>query len=358
MKNSVTENNQLPYLGIRYLTNYNKCNIDCPYCIADWKKKNYIFDTNKFKKILSSIKNLPHRVCLRLGAPGDFFTSPEILQIIGNLCNEDNNIYGVSFSTNLQFSLEEVIKPFIRATNIHKLSIGCTLHDTVIKDIDSFFEKIRWLKENGVLLYVGYVALPNRIQFIKEYKKRCEQIGVPLILNALIGELRDEEKRNSKLMFPRDYSGEEKNDLKKLWHSPHSYKLLVEACNTRGMHCSAGKNYVFINSDGNVFPCGQIKSSIGNMLDGNIYLREKDMICPRDVCWCGNENQALRIVDKYYDRTRALRIYYPKQNILEQQLYEGYKPSVYKFGPAYLLKKIKDILYYCIRKILNLFQSR
>jgi hypothetical protein len=32
-------------------------------------------------------------------------------------------------------------------------------------------------------------------------------------------------------------------------------------------------------------------------------------MCPVSTCWCGNENQALRIVDQYYYRTRTLRVF-------------------------------------------------
>jgi MoaA/NifB/PqqE/SkfB family radical SAM enzyme len=304
--------------------------LNCPYCIAQWRDHQNLFDLEKFKGVVKRIKELPYRVCLRIGVGGEIFTSPEILSVISAICSEENNIFGISFSSNLQADWDKVIKPFIESTNTRKLGMGCTLHDMVIKDVDLFFEKVRRLKGEGVLLYVGYVAIPQRIHFIKQYQQRCQEIGVPLLLNALIGKLVAVEGANPDLEYPRDYTVEEIGQLKELWDTPHSYKLLLEACCTRGMTCSAGKNYIYIDHEGNVFPCYNIKSDLGNILQGHIHFRETDMICPVDRCWCGNENQALRIVDRYYDRTRTLRIFYPKKDMATETLYQGYNPSIFQ----------------------------
>lgn len=318
------------YLGIRYFMGYYKCNLKCPYCIASYDREQKLpFDLDKFINIINKIKKLPYSVCLRIGTGGEFFTSPEILGVIRDICNEENNIFGVSFSSNIYADWEKVIKPFVESVNTSKLGMGCTLHDTVIKDVDPFFEKVKHLKESGILLYVGHVALPQRIDLIKQYKQRCQDIGVPLLLNALIGKVGGAEGYDPDLTYPRDYTAGELKRLKRLWGTPHGYKLLVEACSTRGMSCSAGKNYIFIDSDGNVFPCSAIKSSMGNILNGNVSFQENDTTCPVSTCWCGNENQALRIVDKYYDRTRTLRLFYPKENMPEKTLYKGYNPSIY-----------------------------
>jgi radical SAM protein with 4Fe4S-binding SPASM domain len=120
--------------------------------------------------------------------------------------------------------------------------------------------------------------------------------------------------------------------------------MLVNSTSTKGMTCSAGKNYIHIDHEGTVFPCLGIKNRIkhiafpnlrarykmGNILEGKSKFRTADTICPRSNCWCGNENQALRIVDKYYNRTRTLRYFYPKDNLSKEALYEGYNPSIFR----------------------------
>jgi MoaA/NifB/PqqE/SkfB family radical SAM enzyme len=346
MKEHALSQRQAPYLGIRYQIRYHKCNLKCPYCIAHWNERENIFDLEKFRSIAGRIRELPRSVCLRIGVGGEIFTSAEILSVITDICNEGNNIFGVSFSSNLQADWEKVIRPFIESTDTGKLGMGCTLHDTVIGNVDPFFEKVRRLKESGVLLYVGCVAIPGRIEFIERYRERCRELGVPLILNAAIGKLTGVNNANPDLEYPRDYTPEEIKEFKKIWHTPHSYKLLLESCDTRGMECSAGKNYIYIDHDGNVFPCSSIKSGMGNIIREKIRFQDDDTICPVDRCWCGNENQALRIVDKYYERSRTLRIFSPREGLLPDNLYRGYNSSIFKrsvFDPGHHLKKFLSL---------------
>ena len=335
--------NPAPYLGIRYQIKYHKCNLNCPYCIIHWKEQDNLFDLEKFRRIIGKIKELPFTVCLRIGVGGEIFTSPEILGVIRDICNEENNITGISFSSNLQADWDTVIGPFVRSTNTGKLGMGCTLHDTVIKDVNPFFEKVKRLKESGVQLYVGCVAIPQRIRFIRQYRQRCRELGVPLILNAAIGTLKGVEAADPELVYPRDYTPGEIRKLKKLWHTPHSYKMLLEACSPHGMRCSAGKNYIYIDHDGNVYPCQSIKSTMGNIAKEGITFQDEDTVCPADTCWCGNENQALRIVDRNYDRTRTLRIFYPREGIPEEALYEGYNPPIYRRKAFDVRKQFKRL---------------
>jgi MoaA/NifB/PqqE/SkfB family radical SAM enzyme len=322
-------NQNLPYLGVRYQVKYHKCNLDCPYCIARWKEQKNFFDNLTYRGVLEGLRRLPYRICLRIGVGGEAFTSPELLQGMVDICNSDSNIFGVSFSTNLVASWEGTIEPFLDSLDTGKLGMGCTLHDTVIKDIDGFFEKARKIRDKGVLLYIGLVAIPGRIHMIREYRERCLDMRIPLIMNGLVGKLVGEAATSNFREYPEAYTNGELTLLKALWDTPHSYMMQLEACSTMGMVCSAGKNYLYINASGDVFPCSRIRNKIGNILTDQIVLQADDTICPVSSCWCGNENQALRLVDRYYDRTRTLRIFNKKSEILEEDLYTRYNPSIF-----------------------------
>jgi MoaA/NifB/PqqE/SkfB family radical SAM enzyme len=320
---------ELPYLGVRYQIKYHKCNLTCPYCIANWQESENMFDNARYQSIIRHLSGLPYRICLRIGVGGEPFTSIEFLEGVKQICNTANSIFGVSFSTNLEASWERTIEPFLDSLDTTKLGIGCTLHDTVISDIDGFFEKARRIKEMGVEVFIGLVALPDRINLIREYYNRCHDLDIPLIMNGLIGKLVSDDGKPGILDYPQAYSSAELADFKKLWHSPHSYKMLLEACDTKGMHCSAGKNYIYLNHQGDVFPCSNIKEKLGNILTDPFILHPEDTICPVSTCWCGNENQALRIVDKYYDRSRSLRIIRKRAGIPADEFYEGYNKSIF-----------------------------
>jgi MoaA/NifB/PqqE/SkfB family radical SAM enzyme len=226
-------------------------------------------------------------------------------------------------------SWRRVIGPFLDSLDTSKLGMGCTLHDTVIKDIDGFFEKAKKIKEKGVDLYIGYVAIPKKIEIIKQYKKRCDDLDIPFIINGLIGKQMGAHGVLTSQEYPRDYTLEELSELKSIWDSPHSYQMLLESSETKGMLCSAGHQYIYINDQGDVFPCSNIKTSIGNIIHGTTIFQNKDMICPVSTCWCGNENQALKIVDQNYVRSRTLRILHRKSGLTDADLYEGYNPSIF-----------------------------
>ncbi len=92
------------------------------------------------------------------------------------------------------------------------------------------------------------------------------------------------------------------------------------------MPCSAGRQYIYVNHDGTVFPCSRIRRPMGNIRRGDLRLQDRDTICSSDRCWCGNQNQALRIVDERYERTRNVRILIPKPSLPREDLYAGYGP--------------------------------
>ena len=305
-----------PYLGVRYEIKYHRCNLDCPYCIAHWKDfKEEYFDIDTFREVLTKIRQLPYRVSLRIGVGGEIFLSDAILEEVRCLCNERNNIIGVSFSTNLVAGWEKKILPFIESVDVSKLGLGCTLHDTVIKSVDKFFEKLEKLHNRGVAMFVGYVAIPERIDQIREYKKRCERIGVPLTMNGIHGNVVGVNGVDDTLTYPAAYNEQNHRDFKDVWDTPHNYMMEIRGASPKGMACSAGVNFMYLDKDGNAAICGKLKSqgfegaNLGNILRDPIKLRDSDTICPSNICDCGNENQALRVIDKYYQRGRFLRLY-------------------------------------------------
>ncbi|NMB99841.1 MAG: hypothetical protein GYA35_06130 [Thermoanaerobaculaceae bacterium] len=326
-------------LKIRWQVRYTKCNLKCPYCIAVWTKRKVEFNPTLFNSGIDALKKCKHRVVLRIGVEGEFFLSEELQNGVAELSKSDN-VIGVSFSTNLQ-SDWEVMKRFFEKTNLQKLGMGCTLHDTVIEDLEGFFEKAKRINDMGVLIYIGYVAIPDRFEKIKEYKKRFDDIGVPFILNELNGNY------NGKI-YPKSYTEKEKEFLREYFFSHHYYRMLVERDSPIGKACGAGEDYIYIDHKGDIYRCGVDKnpewkigekvafriskqwaenlvkrriekSKIGNISKGIPELCSDFRVCPYKTCACGNEVQAMKCVDINFYRTRTLRIIYPKLNSEEYE---------------------------------------
>jgi MoaA/NifB/PqqE/SkfB family radical SAM enzyme len=324
----------LPHLSVRLRTPYQVCYLACPYCIKRAvRNKGEPFNIQRFRDIIQKLLQLPFTVNLHLGVEGEIFTSPDLLEEIVTLCNSHNNLQTVSFLSSIDADWNQVIGPFLSSLDTRKLGMGCTLHDLVIPDIESFFRKVARILDAGVAVYVTHVAIPGRIAHIQNYFHRCRKLGVPLILNSLIGQAKNIPGIDPELAYPQSYGERERESLRDLWDTPHSYQMLIHASSPRGMKCTAGSRYVFIEPNGEVFPCSKIKTSLGNILTADVRFLQDPLICPSDRCWCGNQNQALCIVDEYYQRTRNVRMFHPKQGIPVAQLYAGYNPSIFPDRP-------------------------
>ncbi|MHC4823884.1 MAG: radical SAM protein [Planctomycetota bacterium] len=312
-----------PLLGIRYGIGFRRCNLDCPYCVAEWRKRRDMLDVDIFHAILDEIEKIPRSINLRFGIGGEAFICPPFLEKVIELSHKDGPIKTMSFSSNIQADWDTVIHPFLDRVDTSKLGMGATLHDKVIDDVELFFEKARRIRESGVELYIGYVALPGCMDLLREYKLRADDIGAPFLVNPYVTPEQMQGSYNKRGIGV--YTKEEERELADLLGSTHVYQMTIQRSPTFGMRCSAGKDYLVIHSDGGVFACNREHQSKGNILDGPIALQEKDTICPFLHCWCPNENQALRIVDRKYLRNgRTLRVIQPKPGLTSSQLTSGY----------------------------------
>ncbi len=319
------------YLAVRVQTRYRNCNLSCPYCITRNIRKD-LFDLDVFRTILARIQELPRHVSLHLGIEGEIFTSEQIMREVSRLTKSGTNLLGVSFLSNITASWERVIGPFLDSVDCSRLGMGCTLHDLVIDNVEQFFLKVESIRRRGVAVYVTIVAIPGRIAKLEEYRQRCHDIGVPFVPNALIGSVQGLDGVDAARLYPRDYTADEVRRMRAIWETPHSFKMLVEGCPPCGMLCSAGRAYVFVDPQGNVYPCSKIKETLGSLLRGDVVLREADVVCPSDRCWCGNQNHALCLVDRHYRRTRNIRLLQPRPEVPESTLYEGYNASPFRNG--------------------------
>jgi|GEM_PF-2167553 len=339
------ENANLPVLMVRWQLKFTQCNLKCPYCIATWTKRPVEFEAEKFDAIIERLVDLPFRLAVRLGVGGEIFLSPAIQDGVARLSHHPK-VEGVSFSTNLVAS-DEKISALLERANLQKLGVGATLHDTQIKDIEGFFRKVGMIQKRGVLIYVGYVAKPDRFEHLKQYKQRLDAMGVPFIPNEYNGAIEG-------LPYPQAYTAKERELLKENFFSRHYYRMLVERDNPRGQPCLAGYRYIYLGHDGTIRNCGMDqnlewnvwmkmarwvdekwpekiqawrldRNKLGNILDGGLPLSDSPRACPHSLCNCGNEVQAMCKVGQIYHRTRLLRVIYPKESAAE---YEAKYPNL------------------------------
>ncbi len=69
------------------------------------------------------------------------------------------------------------------------------------------------------------------------------------------------------------------------------------------------------------------RKRLGNILDGLPKLSDSPRSCPHPRCDCGNEVQAMCCVTESQQRTRTLRVIYPKDRAADYEArYPNLKP--------------------------------
>lgn len=318
------------YLAICYLSSHAACNLACPYCIGSWKPAPDAAGDAAPRAVLDRIQAIPRPVNLILAQWGEFFTSRPLMLEATRLCNAPGNLVGVSILTNLQAGWDRTIRPFVEGLDTTRLAMGCTLHDRVItvRDVDRFFEKAGRLRERGVLVYVNYILSgSDGIARARAHKSRCKALGVPLTLMPLFPSKPGPGDPEAPDFFRgmMSWSAEDLREIEPLCDSPHTYRMYFDARTPLGMSCGAGRDYLYIDAAGDVFPCcGQRDSPLGNILREEIAFRAKDAVCSRVFCLRPYEMSALRIVDHRYIRDRDFRLIRPREGIPAEALAAGY----------------------------------
>ncbi len=247
------------------------------------------------------------------------------------LCNAPGNLVGVSILTNLQADWGRVVRPFVEGLDPKRLAMGCTLHDRVIaKDaVNRFYDKAARLREMGVLVYVNNILFGrDAVARARAHKRRCDAIGVPLTLMPLFPSKpsRDGLPRKDFSDGLTSWSAEDLRELKPLCDSPHSYKMYFDARTTLGMRCGAGRDYLYIDAGGDIFPCCGARHLplLGNILADGVVPREEDRVCRQPFCIRPYDMSALRIVDRRYARDRDFRLIRPREGLSPAELESGY----------------------------------
>lgn len=337
----------LPLLRVRWQLQFTKCSLRCPYCIAEWTKRPVNFKPDRFQRIVDRLLDQPYRLVIRLGVEGEIFLSPEIQEGVIRLSHHPK-VEGISFSSNMIAS-DDKVAAFLDRANLPKLGMGCTIHDTQLTEeqIEGFFRRIEMIQKRGVLVFVGYVAKPDRFEYMKRYKARLDALGVPFISNEYNGACEH-------VPYPEAYTAEERAAVREYLFADHYFDMLVERKNPRGKPCLAGHRYIYLSGEGNIFACGMERNlpwtiwqkaawrvnrqwpdrihkwrvarrCLGNILTDDLKLADEPRPCPHDSCTCGNEAQAFYQVGKDYHRTRTLRVIYPKSNAAQ---YEARYPNL------------------------------
>jgi MoaA/NifB/PqqE/SkfB family radical SAM enzyme len=133
-------------------------------------------------------------------------------------------------------------------------------------EVQAFIDQVHLIKQTGINLSVGAVADPEKIQILESLKKRLPE-GVTFWLNRYEG-------------FKRHYT---KDEIESFSTMDLNLKNELARFKANAGACTAGRESLFVHSNGDISPCLMNERVIGNLYDSKPL---KETICSLNVCRC------------------------------------------------------------------------
>jgi hypothetical protein len=282
-------------LNVRFYTDYPVCNMHCPYCIAghhaaagrppsDW-------NADRYAAIIDNLCKVRHRINVRIGVGGEFFTSKVLIAGAQKLSHAAP-VAGLNLITNLSMSLEQY-RHILAAFAREKLAFVASCHPSEIRDLDAWLDVASRMAEDYDLM-VMFVAHPPLLQRLPELRARVQAAGLECFVQPFIGELDGKQ-------YPAAYSEAERALIRTLMYCRHDEEYLLDM-KKPGL-CSAGHRAFFIDAWGRAYPCGggHYPKPIGDFTQSpELALRPGPMTCPFRTCQCDTENiNVLEFKERY-----------------------------------------------------------
>lgn len=243
-----------------------RCNLDCEYCfgkITDPSVQVYSID---IERLMSTLDNSgkTFRISFTGGEPTMIPNFFEVVKAV------TKNHY-VSFNSNL------ITKNILRIAEVDPkkiLHIHASFHFTELIQktlMGRFISNFKFLQKNGFNIYNEAVAFPSVIDQLESIKQLLSDSGIKIGFGPFYG------KFDGKI-YPESYSEKE---LKMFNISSAELSSFFQ----EGNICNAGYNAAVVFSNGDVYPCHQIKRKIGNIYE-NINFDKNLVGCPSKKCGC------------------------------------------------------------------------
>jgi MoaA/NifB/PqqE/SkfB family radical SAM enzyme len=226
--------------------------------------------------VLNNFRETGRDVCFGFTG-GEPFVYPGFLEIIRRIALEDR--FTVALDTNLSVG---DIGDLIGAVPPGKMEyIFTSLHveerERLYGSLDGFLEDVSVLDRNGYSIGVNYVLAPYLLDRFREDYEYCLSRGVKLVPKMFKGVFEGNK-------YPASYSPGEISDIF-LRYSPEYSRDKLKHRRTFGMRCSAGLNIVRVRGNGDMVPCLEENTLLGNVYAG-FRLNDDSIVCRARQCAC------------------------------------------------------------------------
>jgi MoaA/NifB/PqqE/SkfB family radical SAM enzyme len=269
------------------------CNYTCEYCISGAPEDPPLVGKFSAERSLDLFRSTGRTWLFHLSG-GEPFLFRGFTDLCVSLAREHFLSINSNLGTNRVLDFAERVDP-TRVEYVH-----CGVHpeerdahggwSLLLANMDA-------LVKAGFPVFASCVMTPESFASFGRAAALLNDVGVPLIPKVMRGGYRGR-------YFPEAYSNDERAEFIRLSNlaeesvaaNPHrpmrndptvnplmDRDFLTGTPDFTGVMCSAGREFLTIAPDGNIYACGQ-RGRIGNLLLGKLHLLESDLPCRSD--WC------------------------------------------------------------------------
>lgn len=295
-------------IGIWYVSPQRLCNFHCSYCVSvnDYAKSDRVSwrtdeERASFDGVVNWLGTRGFRAGIRLATVGEPFMSDVFLRRAGWLTRRENVDF-VELLTNASL-LRKRLPRLAEYGELRKLSLWATYHHTQMP-IEKFLSNVTYAHgELGCFVVVNGLLFPDSIASLRELAAACKEMQVPFNLD--LGYSPETPRgRYSTIREMLPISAEE-GWFEAAINLGANERLLnvnrVALGSLAGLSCSAGCDYFFIGTNGDIYPCSRYCMlgihRLGNVMDPAFELRPRARRWApcEGVCSCCNKEDFLHL---------------------------------------------------------------
>ncbi|MEG0619099.1 MAG: radical SAM protein [Bacilli bacterium] len=260
--NVAGENNTLTVATLELLTN---CNWKCEHCYLPTHTNNGLSK----EVIFNTLKELRDMGCFEIAfTGGEIFFRKDMMEIIKRARELGFNVFlltNISLLTENQ--IEELSKLYIANISCTLFALDEEIHDSITHvkgSLSKAIENIKLIKKYEIPLKIKTVIMKKNYDYFDEIEQFCNENGFGYKADYNILSKNDGDNETMDLMLSDD---EIKQILLKI-DDTVGYKSKTREKNE--LICPSIRNSIFIDCEGNVYPCNRLFIKQGNILEMTI----------------------------------------------------------------------------------------
>lgn len=244
------------------------CNLDCIHCYIP-EKTNHGLGTQTILDIVDQANDMGVLNVILTG--GEIFLRSDLLAIISYIRKKYMRVFLITNGTLLNLDIIEQLQALsIAELGISLYSTNRSIHDQITTKVGSYDETVFAIKSalrKGLRVAIKTAVMTTNSRYIPELKVFCDEHGIEHELVCFIT------SKNNRDHSPRRFQVTDRHDMLSFLMCTLNKRSFLKELRGRDLEsnpCSYCKNSLYIDSNGNVFPCNSFLVKVGNVLEDSL----------------------------------------------------------------------------------------